>query len=96
MRRKAILGLILKLLGCLLFVPSIIVLFFGAIALRLLPWYPQLETVFAWGMCLAFAALVGFALLKQSALFAAKEGAILKEGLCRAKRPETEPPSQSE
>ena len=44
-------------------------LFFGALALRLLPWFPSFESVFEWAAGLALAALVGTALLKQAEIW---------------------------
>ena len=50
-------------IGLLLAGPSFVILFFGALALRLLPWFPPFETLFMWSAGLALALLVGAALI---------------------------------
>jgi hypothetical protein len=47
-------------------VPSMLALFFGSLALRLLPWFPPIEQVVLWGAIFGLGALVGCALLKQA------------------------------
>ncbi len=66
MKAKAAFALLLQIVGGLLALPSILVLFFGALALKLLPWFPPFEQTLAWGVGLSFAAFVGYGLLKQS------------------------------
>jgi len=66
MKTKRALAVLFWLIGGALAVPSYLALFFGALALKLLPWFPPFKALLAWAACLSLAALVGTALLKQS------------------------------
>lgn len=68
MEVKRALALPLAVVGGFLAIPSILMLFFGALALRLLPWFPLFEDVVGWGVVLVFSAFLGAALLKQAEL----------------------------
>lgn len=57
---------VLQAIGWLLALPSFAVLFFGALALRFVAWFPPLEHVLVWGAALGLALLVGYALIKQA------------------------------
>jgi hypothetical protein len=57
---------VLRVVGGLLALPSLLGLFLGSLALRLLPWFPPLDEVFVWAVGMGLASLIGFALLKQS------------------------------
>lgn len=61
---KAALAKPIAIIGLILAGPSIAVLFFGAMALKVLPWFPPIETLFIWTAALALALLVGSALIK--------------------------------
>jgi hypothetical protein len=69
MKLKSSLAMLLRVIGGVLAVPSLLALFFGALALRLLPWFPSFESVFEWAAGLALAALVGSAFLKQAEIW---------------------------
>ena len=69
MKFKSVLAMLLWVAGGVLAVPSMLALFFGALALRLLPWFPSFESTFEWAAGLALAALVGTALLKQAEIW---------------------------
>jgi hypothetical protein len=70
MRIKRIAAVVLKVAGIVLAFPSAAILFFGAISLRALPWFPTPEQIFGWTAGCGLALLVGAALLKQGAIFA--------------------------
>jgi peptidoglycan/LPS O-acetylase OafA/YrhL len=53
----------IAIIGLLLAGPSLAILFVGALALKLLPWFPPFETLFIWSVALALALLVGAALI---------------------------------
>lgn len=53
----------IAIVGLLLAGPSLTILFFGALALKVLPWFPPFETLFICSAALALALLVGAALI---------------------------------
>lgn len=65
-RMKKNLSVAFRLVGGLLAIPSAIALFAGALALKLLPWFPSFELLLDWGIGLGLALLIGFALLQQA------------------------------
>jgi hypothetical protein len=67
---KRMTAVVLKVIGFVLAFPSAAILFFGAIGLRMLPWFPTPEQLLGWTAGCGIALLVGAALLKQGAIFA--------------------------
>jgi hypothetical protein len=67
---KRMTAVVLKVIGFVLAFSSAAILFFGAIGLRMLPWFPTPEQLLGWTAGCGIALLVGVALLKQGAIFA--------------------------
>ena len=80
----------IAIIGLLLAGPSLTILFFGALALKLLPWFPPFETLFIWSAALALALLVGAALISLARSWQVAEPPARSEARAQSSPPSTE------